>query len=159
MGCLWLWHLMLAECRFRLKFKHLVDSWNVSSTYVRLIVLPAWTGQVKGAERKRGRTQKVSRNLVEIGWGTSSSSHDTRSTRQCGASPDALKMHSQSCCEVHLDSAESKSINVRAGQERTLVQLTAEQKIQENFIPPYPYPWELMYFGLCLCIDSGLLLE
>ncbi len=73
------------------------------------------------AEQKGGQTQKVSRNLAGIGWGTSSSSHDMSSTRQCGASPDALKMHSQSCCEVHLDSAESKSIDVRAGQERALI--------------------------------------
>jgi hypothetical protein len=62
------------------------------------------------------------------------SSHDTSSVSQCSASPDALKMHSQPCCEVHLDLAESKSINVKAVQESALVQLTAEQKIQENFI-------------------------
>jgi hypothetical protein len=62
--------------------------------------------------------------------------HDTSSVSQCGASPDALKMPSQSCCEVHLDSAKSKSIDVRAGQERALVLLTAEQNIQENFIHP-----------------------
>jgi hypothetical protein len=42
----------LAECRFRLKFKCLVDSSNVSFMYVCLIVLPAQTGQVKGAEQK-----------------------------------------------------------------------------------------------------------
>ena len=35
--------------------------------------------------------------------------------------PDALKMHSQSCCEVHLDSAESKRTDVRPGRERALV--------------------------------------
>jgi hypothetical protein len=84
--------------------------------------------------------QKVSRNLARIGWRILTSLHDTSSVSQCGASSDALKMYSQLFCEVHLDSAESRSIDVRAGKERTLLLLTVEQKIQENFIPPYPYP-------------------
>jgi hypothetical protein len=45
---------------------------------------------------------------------------DRSSGSQCGASPDALKMHSQLCYEVHLDLAESKSIDMRAGQEAHL---------------------------------------
>jgi hypothetical protein len=40
-------------------------------------------------------------------------------------------MHSEPCCEGYLNLAESKSIDVRAGQESALVYLMAEQKIQE----------------------------
>jgi hypothetical protein len=75
--------------------------------------------------------QKVSKNLVGIGWRISMSLHDTRSVSQCGASPDVLKMHSQLCCEVHLDLAESKSINVRAGQDRALVLLWQSKRFQQ----------------------------
>jgi hypothetical protein len=64
----------------------------------------------------------VSKNLAEIGQGNATSFQvSRRPLANAEHLPDALKMHSQLCCEVHLELAEYKSTNVRAGQERTFV--------------------------------------
>ncbi len=90
--------------------------------YVSQIPLPVQTGQVKKVEWVAdGHGRYVEIWCLELAWRTSTSLHDMSSVGRCGASPDKIKMHSQSCCEVHLDSAESKSIEVRAGKESALV--------------------------------------
>ncbi len=49
------------------------------------------------------------------------SSDDTSSLTNAEHQPDALKMHSQLCCKVHLDLAELKGYIARPGQECALV--------------------------------------
>ncbi len=49
------------------------------------------------------------------------SSDDTSSLTNAEHQPDALKMHLQLCCKVHLDLAELKGYVVRPGQEHAFV--------------------------------------
>ncbi len=49
------------------------------------------------------------------------SSDDTSFLTNVEHQPDALKMHSQLCCKVHLNSAKLKGYVARSGQECALI--------------------------------------
>jgi hypothetical protein len=131
-----------AECRFRHKFKWPLDSFG---TY--LLCVKAKHSAYPNGTSKEGRTggrqmKKLSVSLTRIdqGSGASHVSCDTRTLVNAEHLPVALKMHSQPCWKVHLNSAESKSYDVRSGKERDFSTSRQRKRFKKFLSHPNPYP-------------------